>query len=285
MDILIIAIKGILERPLRSLLTLLTAAIGIASVVSSISILYGARHLIRKDMAKLSLDVVLVENKSPLLGRMLDSGALNLRDIDFIKERIPEIPMKMAPLRSLRMKAVYPDKGTSHVTAVIWTDQNFFQMYDLPRQAGEFLSREDVVNGNMVCVLDQGVAVEDYKQLDCVDKKVVISKGRRELELKIKGVLSDPYSLRSDEREVDTAFAARNILKSRLKFKNIYVPITLLEDNDRTRLNASTNIHINITKKAARKIYSFRMNCRDRLSRNINSRFINKRTASNSIMK
>jgi len=236
--IFLIAIKGLLQRPLRSLLTMLTAAIGIAAVVSSISILYGARQLIRKDMSKLGLDVILIENKSVLLRSVLQSAALDITDIDFIKKSIPSPGLKAAPLISFRSKVLYPSKETSFITTVIGTDEDFFQMYDLPEHAGKFLSAEDIAEGKMVCVVDYGLAMEDLKDKACVGKSLELLKGKRRTEFVIKGVMSDPYSLRSEEREMDTAFAARNILKSRLKFRNIYISINLVDDRKENMVDA-----------------------------------------------
>jgi len=78
------AFHGIVTNPLRSLLTLLGVAIGVASVVSLMSIGEGARVSVMEQFLSLGSNVIVVESHNP--------------QYDFAPERAEEFVQRVAGL-------------------------------------------------------------------------------------------------------------------------------------------------------------------------------------------
>ena len=207
-------------------MTMLTAAFGIAAVVSSISILYGGRYRMRKDMSRLGLDIILIENKPGIMGHLRKTPGLNFSDLNSIKSAIPGL--EVSPIITARTKVLYPKKDLSRIITVIGADENIFKMYDLSALKGRYFTAREIALRRNVCVVDQALAEGEFQNIDMVGDELVLIDGGRELRLKVIGIMQDPYSVRTAKRQIDTASAARNILKSRLKFRNIYIPATLI---------------------------------------------------------
>jgi ABC-type antimicrobial peptide transport system permease subunit len=205
---------------------MLTAAFGIAAVVSSISILYGGRYRMRQDMSRLGLDIILIENKPSIMGHLRKTPRLNFSDLDSIKTDVPGL--EVSSIITSRTRVHYPKKDLSKIITVIGTDESIFKMYDLSAIKGRYFTAKDIAQKRNVCVVDQALAEGEFQNGGIVGDELVLKAGDKELRLKVIGVMKDPYSVRTPQRQMDTASAARNILKSRLKFRNIYIPVTLI---------------------------------------------------------
>ncbi len=223
-----IALSGVLQHPVRSLLTLLTASVGIASVVASMAVLKGGRHRISQDLSKLGLDIIVVQNLMPSFGEVLKSKLLSMSHVEQVRNELREEIEAAAPAVYKRYSASFQPGGEWRMTTVIGTSADFGRMLNLRMKGGRFLRKEDVLDQRPVCVMDSSLVADIFEGEDAVGREVEIVRGTSKLRLKVIGVLEDPYKLRRPRGTMDTAAMSRSIFASRLEFKNIYVPLGLI---------------------------------------------------------
>jgi putative ABC transport system permease protein len=228
-----IAFSGVLQRRVRSLLTVLTASIAIASVVASMAILKGGRRRVKEDLSKLGLDIIVVQNVMPSFGPVLKSKLLTLSRAEQIRDELREDAEAVAPAVFRRYSVCSAADENWKPTTVIGTTAEFGRMLNLSLKGGRFLAEEDVLRDDPVCVMDHATKNEIFGDEDALGKEVVMVRGTSRLRLEVIGVLEDPYKLRKPRGQLDTVAMSRNIFASRLEFKNIYVPVGLIwEEGD-----------------------------------------------------
>jgi len=223
-----IALSGVLQRPLRSLLTVLTASIAIASVVASMAILKGGRRRIREDLSKLGLDIIVVQNIMPSFGPVLKSKLLTMSHAEQVRDELRGDAEAVAPAVYRRYSVSSSPGDNWTTTTVIGTTAEFGGMLNLKLKGGRFLGEENVLRQHPVCVMDLAIKNEIFGNEDAVGKEVEMVRGKSRLRLEVIGVLEDPYKLRKPRGQLDTVAMSRNIFASRLEFKNIYVPLGLV---------------------------------------------------------
>jgi len=227
-----IALSGVLQHPVRSLLTLLTASVGIASVVASMAILKGARQRISEDLSRLGLDIIVVQNQMPSFGEVLKSKLLTMSHVEQIRNELGEEIEAVAPAVYKRYSASFPPRSNWKTTTVIGTTAEFRRMLRLSMKRGRFFRKDEVLEEHPVCVMDSARVYDVFGDEDAVGKEIEIVRGRSRLRLKVVGVLEDPYRLRKPHGQLDTVAMSRNIFASRLEFKNIYVPLPLISKDE-----------------------------------------------------
>jgi ABC-type antimicrobial peptide transport system permease subunit len=227
-----IALSGILQRPIRSCLTILTASIGIASVVASMAILKGGRYRIREDLSKLGLNIVVIQNMIPDLGPVLQSKLLKLSHVEDVRSKAPEGIDVIAPAVFRRYSASFPPSPRWRTTTVIGCTEDFGKALNLRLKGGHFLQRNEVLHKQPVCVMDMAVVLDLFDGSNAIGREIEIVRGKSSLRLKVVGVLEDPYRLRRPRGQLDTMAMSRSLFASRLEFKNIYVPMDLIWKNE-----------------------------------------------------
>ncbi len=225
-----IAFSGVRQRPLRSLLTMVTASIAIASVVAAMAILKGGRQRIERDLSRLGLDIIVVQNMVPSFGQVLKSKLLTKSDAEQIQKKLPEEVEAVAPAAYRRYSVCIPASEQRTTSTVIGVTAEFGRMLNLRLERGHFLSEEDVRESRPVCVMDRAIVSEVFKDEEAVGKEIEMVRGNSNLRLTVVGVLEDPYKLRKPRGQLDTVAMSRTIFASRLEFKNIYAPLGLIQD-------------------------------------------------------
>jgi len=223
-----IALSGVLQHPIRSLLTLLTASIGIASVIASMAILKGARHRISEDLSKLGLDVIVMQNLIPSLGPVLKSKLLSMSHVEQVERELAGEIEAAAPAVYRRYSVCLPPSENWKTTTVIGTTETFGRMLKLRMERGRFLGKEEVLEKRPVCVMDSALADDISVGKDVMGKEVELVRGNSKLRMTVIGVLEDPYKLRKPQGTIDMVAMCRSIFATRLEFKNIYVPLGLI---------------------------------------------------------
>lgn len=264
-----IALRGVLQKPLRSFLTILTAAIGIASVVATVSIIDGANSVIDKSLMSLGPNIIVVQNKSGISRRILKSATakviirnlpkmpalpggkkrkprnpLDMNDVKRLKKLFSEEGVIVSPAMLKRLKASVGYEGREPGATIMGTDTNYLKMYEnVPMAAGKSMTAEQVRRGDNVCVLDQAMAFKlfplDVKVKDMVGRTLTLSAKDKELTFKIIGILKDPHVLRARAgKRIDVAAIARELHYTRLEFMNVYVPLKALNGPGPPEINS-----------------------------------------------
>ncbi len=143
------AVHGILANPLRSALTILGVAIGVASVVSLMAIGEGARQAVVRQFTTMGANVVVVRAHHP--------------SAEFQPEEAAELPERVSGLTAatpvVQTKAPIRWRRTRGQADVLGVNELFPRIRDHPLAAGHFFTRWHVQQRSPVAVLGYDLAV------------------------------------------------------------------------------------------------------------------------------
>jgi len=135
--------RGILAKPLRSLLTILGVAIGVASVISLMGIGEGARRAVVRQFTSLGSNVVVVKAQDPSVEFQPEEARELVQRVAGLKLATPVVQTK-APIRWRRTR------GTAEILGV---NEDFPKVRDHSLVAGHFFTKWHVEQRSPVAVL------------------------------------------------------------------------------------------------------------------------------------
>ncbi|MCL5676294.1 MAG: ABC transporter permease [Firmicutes bacterium] len=143
------AAHGVLANPMRSTLTILGVAIGVASVVSLMGIGEGARRAVVRQFESLGANVVVIRAQSP--------------SVEFRPEEADELAERVSALRMatpvVQTRALMRWRRTRGQIEVLGVSERFPEIRDHPLAAGHFFTRWHVRQRSPVAVLGYNLAV------------------------------------------------------------------------------------------------------------------------------
>ena len=171
-----ISYRAIKSNKVRSFLTTLGIIIGIASVISLVSITGGAKNMIEDQLMALGANsLVVTSGKRTKSGRTVFTGTmkpLNSEDIDAIKNL--ESVQYVSGISNTTSNVV---SGSRNVfTAIVGTGKDFVFINDWFPVKGTFFNDLDVSKTALVCVLGKTVKENLFGSSDPVGKSVRIGK-------------------------------------------------------------------------------------------------------------
>ena len=256
-----IALRGIMQRPLRSFLTTLAGAIAIASIIATISITDGANKAIRSGFTNLGTNIIAVQSSEnlitkisessnamtvvknlPGISNIFESQPLNLIDVKRLQQLLAGYKAIVTPAIVKKVNVSIGGTAKDSRRTLVGVEADYFKMLPLPLVAGRLITQDEIKKREKICVLDEMAIYMMYpfgtKPDDVVGKTITISDKRRKIPLRIVGVLKDPQVLRTKKKEVlDIGRIARAAQYSRLEFINIYAPLYLIEDAKIPQIN------------------------------------------------
>ncbi len=171
------AFHGIISNPLRSVLTLLGVAIGVASVVSLMSIGEGARHSVMEQFSSLGTNVIIIEAKSAKYNFEPSRANEFLERVEYLTAATPVVDGK-ADLRWRRTRA-----GIN----ILGVNEQFPIVRDHSLAAGQFFTEIQVEQRSPVVVLGYNLAITLMGGRNPVGQSITLNG----LEYRILGVLSE----------------------------------------------------------------------------------------------
>jgi len=142
------AAHGVLSNPLRSGLTILGVAIGVASVVSLMGVGEGARQAIMEQFNSLGSNVVVIEAQDPSLS--FDPG-----EAEELVERVPSLVMATPVVETETLMRFRRARGPVEVLGV---NEQFPLIRDHPLASGRFFTEYHVELRSPVAVLGYNLA-------------------------------------------------------------------------------------------------------------------------------
>lgn len=168
------AIRGLRQNLLRSLLATLGVVIGVGAVVSAVSILEGAQMDILDRFESMGSDQLMIFNgKREGHGRSKNVNALTLKDASAIARDNPELIKAVSPQYSSFGQTKYLERNTNG--AILGADPDYATINSYKVVDGRFLTREDVRGSRMHCVLGHTVATDLFGARKAVGKNVKIN--------------------------------------------------------------------------------------------------------------
>lgn len=150
------ALDGLSSHKLRSGLTGLGVIFGVAAVISMASIGEGARREALKQIERMGVGNIIIDENLPEEGdELLEAKAkspmgLTMGDADAIREVITDARL-VVPIR--KGEFTVTGRGNRAKVMVIATTPDFFKLYDINPSAGRPLNWKDEIDFRRVCVL------------------------------------------------------------------------------------------------------------------------------------
>ena len=171
-----ISYRAIRSNKVRSFLTTLGIIIGVAAVISLVSITGGAKNMIEGQLASLGANSLVVNSgKRTKSGKTVVTGnikPLTGKDVDAIGSL--EAVKYVSAISNTTANVVSGNRNV--LTAVIGVGEDFIFINDWFPERGTFFNELDVRETALVCVLGKTVKENLFGSLDPVGKSVRIGK-------------------------------------------------------------------------------------------------------------
>ncbi len=172
--IAMMAIRGLRQNLLRTMLATLGVVIGVGAVISAVSILEGAEKEILGRVESLGADRVLIFNGSDSKShRSVQVSSLLPDDADKITDEYPKLIKSVSPQYNGAGQTKYFQKNVSG--SILGTTESYADINNYNVAHGRFITREHIRGSAMVCVLGHKVARDLFGELPCVGKNVKIN--------------------------------------------------------------------------------------------------------------
>ncbi|MBQ5777680.1 MAG: ABC transporter permease [Oscillospiraceae bacterium] len=164
-----LAIKSILGNKMRSFLTMLGVIIGIASVITLVSVVQGFSD----DMVS-TFDSIGTNNITvTLVGR---GGNMNLKAEELVSVAYDNPDLFTAATPTITISGATVKFSSNNITSQVYgANEDYAKIKDYATSSGRFLSYIDTVNRNYVCVIGTYVANELFGTGDPLGKLIKIN--------------------------------------------------------------------------------------------------------------
>ncbi|MCX8048326.1 MAG: ABC transporter permease [Methylohalobius sp.] len=171
---LILAWRAIRRSLLRSALTVLGVVIGVAAVITMVTVGDGATLQVKQQIASLGSNLLIVRPGQRLAyGQRSTAKALDLSDAQAIGRELPEVAA-VAPSAMEAMIAIYGNANWS--TTVYGVDNQFLIAKNWPLQAGRPFSVGELRAGKPVCILGASLRKQLFGYQDPLGSKIRLGK-------------------------------------------------------------------------------------------------------------
>ncbi|PRY76353.1 putative ABC transport system permease protein [Yoonia maritima] len=166
-----LAIQAIFRNAMRSILTVLGIVIGVAAVITMMTVGQGSSDQVTADVEKLGTNVLIVIPGGGQMGPGNTSvaAAFELRDVDAIIDQLTSV-RTAAPFNQTSLNAVYGQQDTR--TSVVGTDGQYLEVVDWPIVLGRsFLATEESA-GRAVCIVGETVRQNLFGNTDPIGETI-----------------------------------------------------------------------------------------------------------------
>ena len=229
-QILRLSFDSLSAHKLRSFLTMLGVIIGVAAVVSMLSIGEGAEEEILEQISILGINNIIVNAKVPEEAAESEEGlqrskGLSLEDGENIA-RFDELVANVVPQRFEAVPTIYHESNDADVR-VVATFPDFIQSSSIEVDYGRFILDSDIEHFAQVCVLGAKAKKALFAFTDPIGKLVRIA----DRDFTVVGVMADKYIGRGKVEGLEL----RNFNE------DVYVPFSTAQKKfDRRELMASS---------------------------------------------
>src|SRR6185369_13109326 len=174
-DVLVLALREVRRNALRSFLTVLGIVIGVAAVITMVTVGGGATAKIRADIASLGSNILYVipgQHRRPGRG----SGAskpFEIADVDAVTDQVSSLRV-VVPTASQDATIVYGNASRS--TGVTGTTDAFLDARQWPLASGRAFNDAELRGGKAVCLLGATVRRELFGGQEPVGETIRVGK-------------------------------------------------------------------------------------------------------------
>jgi putative ABC transport system permease protein len=164
---LIIALREIRRNLTRAFLTVLGVVIGVAAVITMVTLGQGATEMVKTQISSLGSNLLVLRS-----GQGWGGGGAPLfskADVRAIEDQVPGIKY-MAPLARGSAPAVFLQNV--RITDIQGTTPIYFEIANWKIQSGRFFDQADLIEGAPVCVIGETIRKELFGKEDAIGKKI-----------------------------------------------------------------------------------------------------------------
>jgi putative ABC transport system permease protein len=186
LNAVLLALREIRRNVLRSSLTILGIVIGVAAVITMVTIGEGATAQVQADIQKLGTNLLQVfrgQGFGGPGGARSTAAPFTLEDVRAIEEEISGV-RAVAPSANTMAQAIYGNENWS--TQVTGTSDKFIDVRDWPLALGRNFSESELRAGAAVCLLGETVRQELFGEQDPLGASIRLQK----LSCQVIGVLA-----------------------------------------------------------------------------------------------
>ncbi|MCD4833149.1 MAG: ABC transporter permease [Bacteroidales bacterium] len=240
-----IAIESLLSNKLKSILTALGIIFGTAAVISMLAIGNGAQQEILEQIKMVGVNNIVITPIIDLTGNGEDgesseeggdsgngktkkekfSPGLTLEDLETIKKVIPSVK-RITP--EVIANSFVVQNGRRVPAKVIGINNDYFDVYNINLEKGNFFNKFQVENGIPVCVIGANISAKVFSDTDPVDQYLKFG----HVWLKVVGVIE----------KTNINLSAADNAGVNLVNDNVYIPVQtmLLRYKNRALINSKS---------------------------------------------
>lgn len=154
----LLAIRQIWRNPLRSLLTVLGVVIGVAAVITMVTVGNGASQAIKEQIESFGNNQLMLRPGLRLgPGQSVGAPDFKLADVTALESQIAGI-VAVAPQTSSSKTIVA--NGRNWQTSIVGTNNNYFQIDNRDIIEGRSFEEGEILAGSAVCVIGETIRLE-----------------------------------------------------------------------------------------------------------------------------
>ncbi len=177
---LLIAIREIRRNLTRSFLTVIGIVIGVAAVITMVTLGRGATETVKQNISKMGNNLLVLRPGQG--GRGSGSEMFSMQDIEALRNQVPGIA-SVAPFVSNNAQMVYQEESRTY--DVQGTTPNYFAIGNWTIGSGRFFTETEVDESAPVCVIGETISKELFGEgVDPVGSKIRV----RSMTLEVIGV-------------------------------------------------------------------------------------------------
>lgn len=176
----LIALREIRRNPVRAFLTVLGIIIGVAAVITMVTLGEAATRVVRSQISQLGSNLINVRPGMGFGPRSASAGvpSFTVGDVEAISSQIGGL-VAVAPVSSTNLSTIYRQNARN--TGIVGTTSDYFQINNWRIQEGRFFTDEDARIGNAVCVIGQTVVTNLFGTEDPIGRTIRIGKAACEV--------------------------------------------------------------------------------------------------------
>ena len=170
----ILALRGIRRNVMRSVLTILGIIIGVAAVITLVTIGNGTTAQVTQQIAAMGTNVLLIspgQRHGP--GGASGAPSFSVKDVQAMEQQINDLA-GVAPAVSASAVAVVGNQNWS--TSITGTTNDFFTVRNWTIKAGRTFNENEISAGRTVCVVGDTIRENLFGDVDPIGQKVRLGK-------------------------------------------------------------------------------------------------------------
>jgi putative ABC transport system permease protein len=166
---LIIALREIRRNLMRAFLTVLGVVIGVAAVITMVTLGQGATEMVKTQISSLGSNLLVLRPGQGWGGGGPGVPLFSIADVAAIERQVPGVKAA-APLANASVNAIFLDKSRN--SDIQGTTPAYFSIANWQLSQGRFFDETDLLEGRPVCVIGETIRKELFGSINPLGQKI-----------------------------------------------------------------------------------------------------------------